>query len=303
MRKKLFFLIFLSAVICFKTASIVFAQEIIEDKVIKDSFKNVKLSKPVFKSNLIEDGISKDNFRNLNLQKMTYTPKIIDDETVNNNFKNVSLQKPILKNVPIEDDFKEANFKNINLKKTLYTPENPDDIIVIDAFVGQHFEKPVYKQKIITENQRSIEIAVVSMSDIQTNSVNLFDTNLSNKGIDIGEKVKFRVEKDVYKDGKLFIAKNTPVDAIIGNVVPSSMAGAPAELTIERFITKDVNGNSVELSGAINETGLNLTPVVYLLAYGGYPFSFGASIFLLYLPGGQASIESGQEFTLNYEGE
>ena len=57
----------------------------------------------------------------------------------------------------------------------------------------------------------------------------------------IGDKVAFKVVKDVVKDGKVLIEKDTIVYAKIGEVSPRAMGGAPAEMTIEGFEMYDKN--------------------------------------------------------------
>lgn len=274
MFKKYFCLFITINVIAIQLNLVAYADQVIEDEIIQAGFKSKNISKPVYKPSIIEDESVEKSFKNKTLSKPLIVMSIIEDETVKEQFKNKDLSKPVFKDEVIEDEFALGTLDTANIAR------------------------PVYKQKFITETDTSIAIIIGCKSKIATNQADIGDIRVGSRKLDVGDKVNFKVLNNVIKNGELFIAKDTKVDAIVGNITPSSKAGAPAELTVERFITTDINGNKVELTGNIIKKGANLTPLVYLLAYGGYPFSFGLSILALYIPGGQAVIGTQQKFTL-----
>jgi len=249
---------------------------------------------------IIRDEISANNFKNL--EKPQYKPLNIQDEGAEIlKYKNFSI--PSANNKLIEDEGIKEDFKGQNLLKPAYKyVKITDDEIKISSVNTEILSKPKHALSLIDENkENNLEIVVSPLSIIETNQFNLGELKAVNSGLDVGDKLDFVVLEDVIKNNKPFIKKNTVVNAIVGNITPSSKAGTPAELTVERFVTKDVNGNTVNLSGEITKKGITLTPLIYLLAYGGAPFSFGGSLVLLYCPGGQAKLLPTQKFKLYYE--
>jgi len=240
----------------------------------------------------------------LQLSLPSYATDIIEDRVAIESFKGQELTKPVYTLQLIEDNFVSQSFQGMNLLKPVYKYVFLEDRVALETFAGKHLYRPVYKCKLLDENSKDIEVVVASNSTIATNHAHFELINGLNLGVgrDIGESVRFRVEKDVIKDGNLFIRRGTPIDAIIGDIVPSSSRGAPAEVSIEQFITHDVYGNSVELLGNVTKRGLSLTLPLYLLAAGGYFFTAGFSQYILLLHGFQAKIKPRQRFTIYYEG-
>ncbi len=265
--------------LCFQCNLATYANDIIEDSVALNCYKGQKLSKPVFKRELIVD------------------------EVVSEFYKEKNPSKHIFKLNLIEDNFVAKIYRGKQLSKTKLNYKLLEDEVVIARYSGQKLTKPVFSYRLFDENTVDVEVTVSSSSVISTNHVHFesFGGIDLGRGIDIGNPVTFHIVNDVKKDGKLVIRKGTPVKAIIGNIISSSSGGAPAEVTVERFITQDIYGNKIELFGEVQKRGINLYLPYYLLAVGGYPFTFGLSAFILYLHGGQARISPGHEFTLYYE--
>lgn len=243
------------------------------DTVVTEYYKGHKLSKPAYKTVFVED--TSPAVMGL---RTSYRPKRVLDNIV-------------------LDYYRGRDLKRTKSSLTLLDDE------AVDVFRGQNLVHCAYKQKIFSEVQKDTEVKVSCIRKISTNHsyYGNVDKVAGRHSIDIGDRATFRVAADIKKAGKLVIREGTVVDAIVGNIVPSSTRGAPAEVVIERFVTVDVNGKKVELVGEVHKRGINMYIPYCLLGYGAYPFTFGASIFLIYLHGGQAVIRPGETFTLLYE--
>lgn len=290
--------------LCLQLSQACFAKALIEDKVVAEFFKGQPFSRPIYKAALIEDEIATAAFKGKHLSKPVYTPEIIEDKIAQKTFKDQKLSKYIFKLHIIEDKIVTNSYKDKKLSKPVYKYTVLEDRVALDSFKGQKLKKTVFKYNLLDEDTIDIEVTVSALSEIKTSHAHfeIIESKHTGSGkFDIGDKVSFRIKNDVIKDGKLLIRKGTLVKAIVGNIVPSSNRGAPAEVTVERFITRDINGNKVELAGEIKKRGINLYLPYFILAVAGTPFTFGASQALLYMHGGQAKIKYGEEFTLYYE--
>jgi hypothetical protein len=117
-----------------------------------------------------------------------------------------------------------------------------------------------------------------------------------------GQRVKFRIVKNVYKSNGLFIRKGNPVEAVLETIIKPSFGGDPAELIIGRFTTKDEEGNKIELIGEVSKRGWNVLPVrlVADLWWCAPPFSLPlASLYLI--RGFGTKISPKNKFKLYYE--
>lgn len=216
----------------------------------------------------IEDDIVLRTFANKSLTKQVYNNKIIEDEAIKNELCNKEFSKVIVNNQIIEDT------------DVISNPEL------------QTASKPAFKIKLINENDKIIKVAISPTSIIKPN-----------KSSKEGEKVTFKVLNDVYSNEKIYIKKETPVEAFIETLTPPSRGGDPAQLNIGRFTTTDINGNKIDLHGEIQKQGANRAIWVRPLTdIASNVHIYAAPLLLLYfIKGGKAEINTNQEFVLYSE--
>jgi|GEM_PF-3603066 len=302
---KKFFIISISVLFfCLQTCPAAFAEEFIRDEAAAEYFKGQELSRPVYKPVLIEDRVAEEALQGEKLSKPVFKQEIIEDRIAQETFRDKNVEKYRFKLHIIRDECVTRCYKGKELSRPVHRFTLLEDRVAVESFKGYNLRKPVFKYRLLDEDTIDIEITVSSTSKISTEHVHFesFKSKHTGSGdIDIGENVRFMIVNDVKKDGKVLIRKGTPVQAIIGSIVPSSNRGVPAEVMVERFITRDVNGNRVALAGEVRKRGINLYLLYTILAIAGAPFTFGASELFLYLHGGQAKIKPGDEFTVYYE--
>lgn len=218
-------------------------------------------------SQIIEDDVAIKSFQGQNLSKTVYKKEIIEDEAVLD-FKDKNLSKPELKKVLLEDKF----------------VENQSDI-------KKCVKQAVY-YKVIDESVEVISIPICAIKLITTN-----------EGLKIGQKVDFKISKDVYKNGEIFIKKDASVNAFIELISEAASYGDPDEIEIGRFSTIDTKGNSVNLAGIVKKQGANRAIWAKPLYYAGLSAPiFGAPLLLCYfVKGGKTHIKPEQIFQLYYE--
>ncbi len=68
--------------------------------------------------------------------------------------------------------------------------------------------------------------------------------------IDVGSKIRFKILNDVYKDGTLYIKKDSSVVARVSHVKNNGWSFDHTELTLDEFYTRDAKGNVIKLDGA-----------------------------------------------------
>jgi basic membrane lipoprotein Med (substrate-binding protein (PBP1-ABC) superfamily) len=222
--------------------------------------------------------------KNQNIDKPFVNKDKITDEAL----INVTLSDKKIKNLGfISDEIDQSSFKKEQLlkQKTVKNLTIEKEDIKVDS-------KYTRKYKLIDENQETVYVYVSSLNKIVTK-----------KGLFEGQKVKFIVAEDVYKNKSLFIKKNTPVFAYIETITKSSFNGDPAQLIVGRFTTYDVLGNIIELSSQIKKNGANRSYWVRPLVTIGYCVPiFGTPLLLFFfVKGGRAKINTKQEFKLYYE--
>lgn len=64
--------------------------------------------------------------------------------------------------------------------------------------------------------------------------------------IQVGDWIEFEAAYDVYKNDKLYVAKGTPVIAVVDHVHENGWVTDNAEITFKTFYTKDVSGKKIE---------------------------------------------------------
>ncbi len=210
--------------------------------------------------------------------KIQYTPDLISDE-LPQNLKQKKYGKKKYKKEFIKDE------------EIVYTENNKD------------FKKPVYTG--IERTDTGIEVVLKPVNKIRTKNskIKISDSKEAYKIAlpELGQIVEFKVIKDVKKDGKVVIPKDSKVIAQIAEVSPRAMGGAPAEMTIEKFQVIGTDGKRIQLSGNLNSSGYTLAPWIGLAELATTPFLFGLAVPLLrVLPGGQAVITPRKKYKVYY---
>lgn len=221
------------------------------------------------------------------------------------------IKKEVKKEIPkkrefrmpvIEDDIASSLPSDLKNKKRKYKKEIMQDEPVVISSENKKYKRSDYRKYVKTEN--GIAVVLSPVDKIATKNKRLkIDKEASCKTAFpyIGDRVAFRVVKDVEKDGKLIVAKDTIVYAKISEVSPRAMGGAPAEMTIESFEMYDKKGNLVPLDGEIASSGYSLSFWIGLAELATTPFLFGLAVPLLRLiPGGQAVFSPRKNYVVYY---
>lgn len=111
------------------------------------------------------------------------------------------------------------------------------------------------------------------------------------ENLHINDKLYFVVAQDVYKDGQIYIKKDSIAQGTVrtiqinylGTLVPEY--SAPAEFEVTRFQARDINGKTVDLYGSIYEKGHEMG------FFGGY-LSFAST---------EARIKKNKIYTIYYK--
>lgn len=84
------------------------------------------------------------------------------------------------------------------------------------------------------------------------------DISTCNDEIEIGDKIKFITIKDVYKNGKLYIKKDTPVYGFVDYVNNNGWSYDNAQVDFKRFKTKTANGDTITLESPVSINGFEI---------------------------------------------
>ena len=76
--------------------------------------------------------------------------------------------------------------------------------------------------------------------------------------IEIGDSIKFAISKDIYKNGELYIAKDTPVIGFVDYVSDNGWAYDNAQIDIKKFKTKTVDGKILNISTPVSINGFDI---------------------------------------------
>ena len=184
------------------------------------------------------------------------------------------------------------NFKDKKLEIPVYKKVLLEDEVVKNDSKIQSCTKSAVHYKLIDENAEIVKVFVCSTNVITTKN-----------SLKIGQNLDFKVVKDVYKNGVIFIKKDTPVNAFIELISKADRYGDPDEIEVGRFSTKDATGNSVELVGTVRKQGANRGKWAKPLYYAGLSVPlFGTPLLLCYfVKGGKTCIKTEQNFELYYE--
>ncbi len=76
--------------------------------------------------------------------------------------------------------------------------------------------------------------------------------------IEVGDKIKFTTVKDVYKNSKLYIKKDTPIYGIVDYISDNGWSYDNAQIDIRYFKTKSVNGNIITIESPVSINGFEI---------------------------------------------
>lgn len=236
--------------------------------------------------------------------KTKYESEIIEDELAKE-IEAQSVQKIKYKKLEIKDDAVAILPVDTKAQKRMYKEEILDDEKVVISKSNKKYKPSDYVKQVKTENGSEVILRPVKRISTKSKRIKIKkDTGEEEYRVpfpSIGDKVAFKVVKDVIKDGKIVIPKGTIVYASVGEVAPRAMGGAPAEMTLENFEMKDKNGNMISLDGEIASSGYSLSFWIGLAELATTPFLFGLAVPLLrVLPGGQAVVSPKKNYVVYY---
>lgn len=228
-----------------------------------------------------------------------------------------SIKKEVKRDIPqkreyiapvFEDEFaNELKKMNIsNRKITKYKTAIISDEEVVMTEENKDFKRPVYTGQIKTENGVEVVLKPVNKIKTKNSSTKLKDENkkitkYKTPQPSIGSRVAFRVVKDVVKDDKVIIPKNSIVYAKVAEVSARAMGGAPAEMTIENFEIMGKDGKLTPLDGQISTSGYSLSFWIGLAELATTPLLIGLAVPLLrLLPGGEAVVTPRKNYMVYY---
>ncbi len=76
--------------------------------------------------------------------------------------------------------------------------------------------------------------------------------------IEVGDKIKFVTVKDIYKSGKLYIKKGTPVFGTVDYVSDNGWSYDNAQLDFKKFTTKTTNGKTITVTSPLSINGFDI---------------------------------------------
>lgn len=76
--------------------------------------------------------------------------------------------------------------------------------------------------------------------------------------IEVGDKIKFSVVKDVYKNGKLYIKKGTPIYGVVDYVSDNGWAYDNAQIDFKEFRLKNIDGKVIETTSPVSINGFDI---------------------------------------------
>ena len=192
-----------------------------------------------------------------------------------------------------------------NSQKRAYKEEIINDEKIVATEVNKKYKPSDYKKAVITDNGSEVILKPLKRISTKSRKIKIKkDSNDEQYTVpfpSIGDRVAFKVVKDVIKDGEVVIEKGTLVYAQVGEVAPRAMGGAPAEMTLENFEMIDKKGKRIPLDGQIASSGYSLSFWIGLAELATTPFLIGFAVPLLrVLPGGQAVITPRKNYIVYY---
>lgn len=75
---------------------------------------------------------------------------------------------------------------------------------------------------------------------------------------EVGDRIKFIIEKDIYKNGKLYIKKDTPIYGTIDYVSDNGWSYDNAQIDIKKFKTRTADGKVITISSPLSINGFDI---------------------------------------------
>lgn len=247
--------------------------------------------------------LSPDNFQKTNVwqnEDENYSNTVLEDTAIEN-IKTVKFTKT----QPQTDKFAEdkINIPPEGLHKQEYKRQLVQDTPVIMSKENQTKQKSDYKSEIITEVGIPVIIRPIKKHKTQQTSLKVKRKEKTEKYKVaypfIGQSVGFKVVENVISDKQIIIKKGSIVEGKIAEVSLRAMGGAPAEMTIEDFSVKSIDGKTIPLNGQVSASGYSLSVWIGLAELATTPFLFGLAVpALRVLPGGQAVVSPRKTYTI-----
>lgn len=76
--------------------------------------------------------------------------------------------------------------------------------------------------------------------------------------IEVGDRIKFNTVKDIYKNGKLYIKKDTPIYGLVDYVSDNGWSYDNAQIDFKKFQTKTVNGKIITINSPLSINGFDI---------------------------------------------
>lgn len=76
--------------------------------------------------------------------------------------------------------------------------------------------------------------------------------------IEVGDRIKFTAVKDIYKNNKLYIKKDTPVYGIVDYVSDNGWSYDNAQVDFKKFKTRTADGNIITISSPLSINGFDI---------------------------------------------
>lgn len=117
---------------------------------------------------------------------------------------------------------------------------------------------------------KDIPVKIIPANKITTSTANIQE----------GDSVNFLTADDIFINSSVYIKKGTPVKGTITSIEDNDYLYVPATLYAENFVTKNVDGKLVKLSGIVYKAGNNHWELTQFI-----PIPF------VYLRGGEVQIK------------
>lgn len=252
------------SLICLQLISMpVFSTELLQDSLVEKTLKGKDLKINRANTDLIQDSFAEKTLQNIQPKQLSNKQEI-EDELINKTLVNQKYEIKKQENIIITDNLADKTLKNIPIKTE-------------KANIKFDFE--------------SIKQVPVKMSITQKISTK---THLKE-----GQKLDFKVIKDVVLDKNLELKKGTIITGKLETISLNQAFGVPADIVIDDFKTV-VNKSEINLEGNIHKIGANRSLWVYPVGYTTGIMFFGAGFALFTVRGGHAKIRTKDVYEAYY---
>ena len=76
--------------------------------------------------------------------------------------------------------------------------------------------------------------------------------------IEVGDKIKFTIVKDIYKNGELYIKKDTPIFGVVDYISDNGWSYDNAQIDFRYFKTKTIAGNVITVESPLSINGFEV---------------------------------------------